>query len=31
MTDMEEEFVFMKHDVNRIKEVLREKLGVTID
>ena len=31
MTDMEEEFVFMKHDVNRIKAVLREKLGVTID
>jgi len=31
MTDMEEEFTFMKHDVNRIKAVLREKLGVTID
>ena len=31
MTDMEEEFVFMKHDVNRIKAVLREKLGVAID
>jgi hypothetical protein len=31
MTDMEEEFVFMKHDVNRIKAVLREKLGVALD
>jgi hypothetical protein len=31
LTDTEEEFVFMKHDVNRIKAVLREKLGVTID
>ena len=31
MTDMEEEFTFMKHDVNRIKAVLREKLGVALD
>ena len=31
LTDTEEEFVFMKHDVNRIKAVLREKLGVAID
>jgi len=31
MTDMKEEFTFMKHDVNRIKAVLREKLGVAID
>ena len=31
MTNMEQEFVFMKHDVNRIKAVLREKLGVAID
>jgi hypothetical protein len=31
MTDMEEEFTFMKNDVNRIKAVLREKLGVSID
>ena len=31
LTDTEEEFVFMKHDVNRIKAVLREKLGATID
>ena len=31
LTDTEEEFVYMKHDVNRIKAVLREKLGVAID
>jgi hypothetical protein len=31
LTDTEEEFVFMKHDVNRIKAVLREKLGVSLD
>ena len=31
LTDTEEEFVFMKHDVNRIKAVLREKLGVALD
>jgi cysteine sulfinate desulfinase/cysteine desulfurase-like protein len=31
MTDVEEEFTFMKNDVNRIKAVLREKLGVSID
>lgn len=31
ITDMEEEFTFMKHDVNRIKAVLREKLGVTLE
>jgi cysteine sulfinate desulfinase/cysteine desulfurase-like protein len=31
MTDMKEEFTFMKNDVNRIKAVLREKLGVSID
>jgi len=31
MTDIEQEFTFMKHDVNRIKAVLREKLGVAID
>lgn len=31
MTDMEEEFTFMKNDVSRIKAVLREKLGVSID
>jgi len=31
LTDTEEEFVFMKHDVNSIKAVLREKLGVVLD
>lgn len=31
MTDMEEEFTFMKNDVSRIKAVLREKLGVSLD
>ena len=31
LTDTEEEFVFMKHDVNRIKAVLREKVGVALD
>jgi len=31
LTDTEEEFVFMKHDVNRIKAVLRGKLGVSLD
>jgi hypothetical protein len=31
LTDTEEEFVFMKHDVNRIKAVLREKLGVSLE
>ncbi len=31
LTDVEEEFTFMKNDVNRIKAVLREKLGVSID
>jgi hypothetical protein len=31
MTDMEQEFTFMKHDVTRIKAVLREKLGVALD
>jgi len=31
MTDLEEEFIIMKADVRRVKTVLREKLGVTID
>src|SRR5713101_10081346 len=31
MTDMEQEFTFMKNDVKRIKAVLREKLGVAIE
>jgi hypothetical protein len=29
--DVEDEFTFMKHDVDRIKAVLREKLGVVLD
>lgn len=28
--DLEEEFTFMKADLNRVKAVLREKLGVTL-
>jgi len=28
---MEEEFVFMKEDLKRVKAVLREKLGVSLD
>jgi hypothetical protein len=31
MTDMGEEFEFMKADLNRVKAVLREKLGVSLD
>jgi hypothetical protein len=31
LTDMEEEFIFMKADLNRVKAVLREKLGVVLD
>ena len=31
MTDMEDEFEFMKADINRMKTVIREKLGVSID
>lgn len=30
MTDMEDEFTIMKHDLNRVKKVIREKLGVDI-
>lgn len=30
-TDLEEEFVFMKNDLNRVKAVLREKLGVVLN
>jgi hypothetical protein len=30
-TDLEEEFEFMKADLKRIKAVLRERLGVTLD
>jgi DNA anti-recombination protein RmuC len=31
LMDTAEEFVLLKHDVNRIKAVLREKLGVSLD
>ena len=31
MIDMETEFASMKADLNRVKNVLREKLGVAID
>jgi hypothetical protein len=31
VTDIEEEFTFMKADLNRVKAVLREKLGVVLD
>jgi hypothetical protein len=29
--DIEEEFTFMKEDLKRVKAVLREKLGVSLD
>ena len=31
ISDIEEEFVFMKEDLKRVKAVLREKLGVSLD
>jgi hypothetical protein len=31
LTDIEEEFTFMKEDLKRVKAVLREKLGVSLD
>ena len=31
VSDIEEEFIFMKADLNRVKAVLREKLGVVLD
>ena len=31
LTDIEEEFIFMKEDLKRVKAVLREKLGVSLD
>ncbi len=31
LTDIEEEFTFMKEDLKRVKAVLREKLGVALD
>ncbi|MDP2364126.1 MAG: hypothetical protein Q8M94_10195 [Ignavibacteria bacterium] len=30
LTDMEEEFEMMKADINRMKKVIREKLGVEL-
>jgi len=30
MTDLGDEFTVMKHDLNRVKEVIREKLGVDL-
>ncbi|OGZ73061.1 MAG: hypothetical protein A2908_01920 [Candidatus Staskawiczbacteria bacterium RIFCSPLOWO2_01_FULL_38_12b] len=30
MTDMEDEFAMMKNDLNRMKKVIREKLGVDL-
>lgn len=31
LTDLEDEFTLMKADLKRVKTVLREKLGVTLD
>jgi len=31
LSDIEEEFTFMKEDLNRVKAILREKLGVVLD
>ena len=30
MTDMEDEFTIMRNDLNRVKKVIREKLGVDL-
>ena len=30
MTDMEEEFTMMRHDLSRVKKVIKEKLGVDL-
>ena len=30
MTDMEDEFTMMKNDLNRVKKVIKEKLGVEL-
>ena len=30
MTDMEDEFTIMKHDLDRVKKVIKEKLGVNL-
>ncbi len=31
LTDVEGEFVFLKEDLRRVKAVIREKLGVSLD
>jgi hypothetical protein len=31
LSDIEDEFIFMKTDLNRVKAVLREKLGAVLD
>jgi predicted Zn-dependent peptidase len=31
LSDIEEEFTFMKEDLKRVKAVLREKLGIALD
>ncbi len=31
LTDFEDEFEFLKQDLKRVKEVIREKLGVSLD
>ena len=30
MTDLEDEFTMMKHDLNRMKKVIKERLGVDL-
>ena len=30
MTDMEDEFTIIKHDLNKVKKVIKEKLGVEL-
>jgi len=30
MTDIEDEFTMMRHDLNRMKKVIKEKLGVEL-
>ncbi len=30
LTDMEDEFTIMRHDLNRMKKVIKEKLGVEL-
>ena len=31
VTDVEQEFTFMKEDLKRVKAVIRDKLGVSLD